>query len=191
LDWWDNLTTEGGLLQKLEGLSAGLEQYLPSAAGATAGIKLARKIAAGGVDPFGVFPQTGAASSAAPQGVQASGATPYYETGGATGMWPPDNAGYGNGFALTLPGPRRIVPYAGGVIPSGYRVAQRPPRRPTAGYPGGVYLVPRRSMNPLNPRALMRAERRMNAFTTWVKRHFRIASAAPKRRKTVGKKRRR
>lgn len=106
-----------------------------------------------------------------------------------TGMVP--YGGNGGGFPLTLTGPRRILPYSGGIIPSGYRVAQRPPRRPTAGYPGGVYLVPRRSMNPLNPKALMRAERRMNSFTTWVKRHFRIAAAAPKRRRTSGRFKRR
>jgi len=52
-------------------------------------------------------------------------------------------------------------------------------------------LIPRRTMNPLNPRALMRAERRLNAFSTWVKRHFKIAAAAPKRRKGGGRFKRR
>lgn len=96
--------------------------------------------------------------------------------------------GYGNGdFALTTTRSRGLIPYSGGMIPSGYRVANRAGRAPTAGYPAGVYLVRRRSMNVLNPRALMRAERRMSGFTRWVKRHFTIAAAAPRRRK-VGRK---
>lgn len=96
--------------------------------------------------------------------------------------------GYGNGdFALTTTRSRGLIPYSGGMIPSGYRVANRPGRPATAGYPAGVYLVRRRSMNVLNPRALMRAERRMSGFTRWVKRHFTIAAAAPRRRK-VGRK---
>jgi len=91
-----------------------------------------------------------------------------------------------NPYAMTTTRPRGLIPYQGGMIPSGYRVANRAPRRPTQGYPGGVYLVPRRHMNPLNPRALMRAERRMHAFTTWVTRHFKIAAAFPKRRGRKG-----
>lgn len=106
--------------------------------------------------------------------------------GGATMDW--SSMGVPNG--LTLSGPRRIMPYMGGMIPSGYRVAKRNARAPTSGYPAGVYLVPRRSMNPLNPRALMRAERRMGAFTHWVKRHFRIASSAPRRKRGRFTKRR-
>lgn len=80
-------------------------------------------------------------------------------------------------------GRRGLIPYSGGVIPSGYRVCQRKARAPVAGRAAGVYLCPRRSMNPLNPRALLRAERRMNSFTTWVKRHFSIASRMPRRKK--------
>jgi hypothetical protein len=102
-----------------------------------------------------------------------------FTTGGGASM------DWGNDFAMTVSngGRRGLIPYSGGIIPSGYRVGMRPPRAPTAGYPGGTYLIPRRTMNPLNPRALMRAERRLNAFSTWVKRHFKIAAAAPKRRK--------
>jgi hypothetical protein len=101
-----------------------------------------------------------------------------FTTGGGASM------DWGNGdYAMTVTGRRGLIPYSGGIIPSGYRVGMRRPRAPTAGYPGGAYLIPRRSMNPLNPRALMRAERRLNAFSTWVKRHFKIAAAAPKRRK--------
>ena len=102
-----------------------------------------------------------------------------YSSGGGASM------DWGNDFAMTVSngGRRGLIPYSGGIIPSGYRVGMRPPRAPTAGYPGGTYLIPRRTMNPLNPRALMRAERRLNAFSTWVKRHFKIAAAAPKRRK--------
>lgn len=74
----------------------------------------------------------------------------------------------------TRNGSRSVIPYQGGMIPSGYRLTQR----------GGVpYLKKIRHMNPLNPRALLRAERRMGAFTGWVKRHFRIASSMPARKR--------
>jgi hypothetical protein len=95
--------------------------------------------------------------------------------------------------AMAWTGPRRIMPYTGGIIPSGFRVANRAARRPTQGYPAGTYLVPRRRMNPLNPRALMRAERRMGAFTRFVKSHFQLSSIMPKRKKSArfGARRRR
>jgi hypothetical protein len=119
--------------------------------------------------------------------------------GSGTWDWSPQG-GPMNGFDLggvtsdfpltTTTGRRGLIPYTGGFIPSGYRVGMRPARRPTPGTAGGVYLIPRRTMNPLNPRALMRAERRMNAFSKWVKRHFTIQKAMPKRRKVGGRKRR-
>lgn len=71
---------------------------------------------------------------------------------------------------------RSMVPFGGGGIPPGYRIAQRN---------GQAYLKKIRHMNPLNPRALLRAERRMGAFTHWVKRHFRIAAATPRRKKAT------
>lgn len=106
-----------------------------------------------------------------------------YGGGSMNGDWSGD-------YGMTLTRGRSLIPYSGGVIPSGYRVAMRRPRAPTSGYPGGAYLVPRRSMNVLNPRALMRAERRLSGFSKWVKRHFTIAKHAPKRRKVGGRKRR-
>lgn len=100
---------------------------------------------------------------------------------------------YGNGFndfsLTTTRGSRGLIPYSGGMIPSGYRVANRRATSGSPARPAGTYLVPRRSMNPLNPRALLRAERRMSAFTKWVSRHFAIAKRAP-RRKKFGRKRR-
>jgi hypothetical protein len=123
----------------------------------------------------------GGYGSGGPTQVQGAGASVGYgDQAGWLGASPMD---YSMPTSLALSGPRRIYPYTGGVIPSGYRVAMRPARRPTSGYPGGTYLVPRRRMNPLNPRALMRAERRMGAFTHWVKRHFRLASHMPHRKK--------
>lgn len=80
-------------------------------------------------------------------------------------------------------GPRRLFPLSAGWPGPGYRAARRGSRRPSAGHPAGLYWVPRRKMNPLNPRALMKAERRMSAFTHWVKRHFAIASSMPRRRR--------
>jgi len=84
---------------------------------------------------------------------------------------------------------RGLIPYGGGMIPRGYRVRQLPARRATAGHPAGVYLSRTRRMNPLNPRALSRAERRMSSFTRYVKRHFQTTHLMPKR-KTRSRKRR-
>jgi len=94
-------------------------------------------------------------------------------------------------FPLTLTGGmgRGLIPYGGGMIPRGYRVVQRAAQRPTAGRPAGVYLARSRRMNPLNPRALSRAERRMSSFTRYVKRHFQTSHLMPKR-KTRSRKRR-
>jgi len=102
--------------------------------------------------------------------------------GGATGMW-------NGGFDLTTTGMRGLVPFQGQGPPApGYHIARRPQRRPTAGRAAGLYWVPRRTMNPLNPRALLRAERRMSSFTKWVKRHFTIQSSMPRRRKAASRK---
>jgi hypothetical protein len=146
------------------------------------GYNLGQEIAK--LDPFGfnvdpyLPPAGGTGQPSAPPTTAFGGG---FSTGGGTSMAWDD---FGGGFPLvTTRGARRgLIPYSGGVIPSGYRVANRAARAPTAGLAAGTYLVPRRSMNPLNPRALMRAERRLNMFSTWVKRHFKIAAAAPKRR---------
>jgi hypothetical protein len=145
-----------------EDLYPGMIGYQPPGGGGTMGFPGATQIAGGGASA-----------------VFGGG----YSDGGGASM-----PSMMNGLALS--GPRRIYPYTGGLIPSGYRVANRPPRRATSGYPGGTYLVPRRRMNPLNPRALMRAERRMGAFTHWVKRHFRIAGAMPHRKRKASSFRR-
>jgi len=101
--------------------------------------------------------------------------------GGASGMWQ-------DPFALTTTRGRGLIPFSGQGPPApGYRLASRPARAPTAGTQGGMYWVPRRSMNPLNPRALLRAERRMGAFTKWVKHHFSIASAMPRRKRSASR----
>jgi hypothetical protein len=186
---WDDLA---GYAEGLEGLTDTLSDFgLPSAGGASLGIGVAKALAKStGFDPFGIFGESSSAASSAPTGPQATGAAEIFGGGMTAGGGASSMYDYGNGFALTTSPRRGLIPYGGGVIPSGYRVVQRAARRPTAGYPGGTYLARRRSMNPLNPRALMRAERRMGAFTNWVKRHFRIAMHAPKRRKTVGKRRR-
>jgi len=97
-------------------------------------------------------------------------------------------------FDLTTTGMRGLVPFQGQGPPApGYHLARRPARRPTRGTAGGMYWVPRRTMNPLNPRALMRAERRMAGFTKYVKRHFNLSACMPKRKKATrsfGRKRR-
>lgn len=114
----------------------------------------------------------------------------WQDTGGASGTWPAQQSGgtmdwtqLGVPQGMTLGGRRGLIPYSGGMIPTGYRVQNRPGRRGTPGYGPGVYLVPRRHMNPLNPRALLRAERRMASFTHWVKRHFSLVSHMPRRKK--------
>ena len=78
----------------------------------------------------------GAGASSAPYGQQDFGAAAEGGgVGGASGAWDPffgqgddsmtgTSFMNGNGYG-TLAGPRRIMPYTGGVIPSGYRVAQR------------------------------------------------------------------
>ena len=86
-------------------------------------------------------------------------------------------------------GPRRLYPLSAGWPGPGYRAARRGARRPSGGNPAGIYWVPRRKMNPLNPRALLKAERRMSAFTHWVKRHFQITSSMPRRRRAPGRAR--
>jgi len=89
-----------------------------------------------------------------------------------------------SGFVLTTTGMRGLVPFQGQGPPApGYHLARRTGRRPQAGRNPGMYWVPRRTMNPLNPRALMRAERRMAGFTKYVKRHFSLISVMPKRKK--------
>jgi hypothetical protein len=85
-------------------------------------------------------------------------------------------------------GPRRLYPLSAGWPGPGYRVARRGNRRANPGYQAGIYWVPTRRMNPLNPRALLKAERRMSAFTHWFKRHFSIASTMPRRRKASARK---
>ncbi len=115
--------------------------------------------------------------------------------GGATGSWGPmdyiqggggmlglDGMGLGLDMTATGGGRRRLIPISAGWPGPGYHEARRGLRRPSAGHPAGRYWVPNRRMNPLNPRALLKAEHRMGAFTHWVKRHFRIAAAAPRRR---------
>jgi hypothetical protein len=101
--------------------------------------------------------------------------------GGASGMWPDQ-------FALTTTGRRGLIPFTGqGPPATGYRLTSRGQRAPQAGRAAGMYWVPRRTMNPLNPRALLRAERRMGAFTKWVKRHFQIQSAMPRRKRSASR----
>jgi hypothetical protein len=161
--------TLGSEIAKLDPFGFNVDPFLPPRAGGT-----------GQPGAGGTTAGAGGISSGVAGGGFSAGA-------GATGDWGDLSMnGYsGGGFPLTTTngGRRGLIPYSGGIIPSGYRVGMRKPRAPTAGYPGGAYLIPRRSMNPLNPRALMRAERRLNAFSKWVKRHFVIASHAPKRRK--------
>jgi len=65
----------------------------------------------------------------------------------------------------------------------GLRPKFLPARRPTQGREAGLYWRKPRHTNPLNPKALVRAERRMAMFTGWVKRHFKIASQFPARKK--------
>ena len=91
-----------------------------------------------------------------------------------------------SGYDLTTTGARGLIPFQGQGPPApGYHLARRSARRPQQGRNPGLYWVPRRSMNPLNPRALMRAERRMAGFTKYVKRHFSLASIMPKRKKST------
>jgi len=108
--------------------------------------------------------------------------------GGATGSW--EQGGAMQLMRIPMNGMGRgLIPFSGQYIP-GYRVALRPASRGSAGHAAGYYLVKPRRMNPLNPRALMRAERRMGAFTHWVKRHFTIQKSMPRRKKVGGRKRR-
>lgn len=65
----------------------------------------------------------------------------------------------------------------------GYRPRFLPARNATSGRAAGMYWRKPRHTNPLNPKALVRAERRMAMFTNWVKRHFKIASQFPARKK--------
>jgi hypothetical protein len=84
---------------------------------------------------------------------------------------------------------RGLMPYQG-VIPSGWHLKRLPNgRRGTPARAPGDYIARNRRMNPLNPRALARAERRMSSFTRYVKHHFSVAHLMPKR-KSAGKKRR-
>jgi hypothetical protein len=181
-NWWDQLNqsiADTGILQAIN----------PVARDVLPGLGAFEDII--GIDPNSWGPNTfvggadaAAAAPTSPSPILGRGLAVPQQPGGASLDW-------SGGFPLTTTtGRRGLIPYSGGPVPSGYRVAQRPPRAPSAGTPGGTYLVPRRSMNPLNPRALMRAERRMSAFTHWVKRHFRIAAHTPKRKKIGGRRRR-
>lgn len=78
------------------------------------------------------------------------------------------------GIAMTTGGRRSLVPFTGqGSWPGpGYRLARRPARRPTSGHAGGIYWVPTRTMNPLNPRALKRAIRRLDSASRVAKKLF-------------------
>ena len=78
-----------------------------------------------------------------------------------------------------------VIPFTGQNWPGpGYRLSALPARSPQAGRAAGLYWTRPRKTNPLNPRALMRAERRLEMFTRWVKRHFNIASQMPRRKKS-------
>ena len=179
-NWWDQINqaiADTGILQTINPIA---RDVLP-------GVGAVEDIL--GIDPSTWGPNTfagaesAASAPASPSPSLSRGlALPQIPGGASLDFGNLGGGGFG-GFPLTVSGPRRLIPYSGGPIPSGYRVAQRAARAPSAGTAGGVYLVPRRHMNPLNPRALMRAERRMSAFTHWVKRHFRIAAATPRRKK--------
>ena len=82
-----------------------------------------------------------------------------------------------------------LIPFTGQNWPGpGYRLSMLPARRASAGRAAGMYWKKRKVMNPLNPRALARAERRMSAFSRWVKKHFQIQKSMPRRKKSRRRK---
>lgn len=128
-----------------------------------------------------------------------------YALGGASGSWGPPMVpeevpmsylpvAAGPGVMSPVPygsGRRSLVPFQGaGSWPGpNYRIANRPYRRGQPERPAGIYWVPRRSMNPLNPRALRRAASRIKAASRWAKtivtlsRSKAVRGGARKRRK--------
>jgi hypothetical protein len=91
-----------------------------------------------------------ATTSAIPTGVSSSGALVYQAAAG-----------------------RRMIPFQQGVWPGpGYKLVNRKASRGSPAHAAGMYWVPRRMTNPLNPRALARATRRSEGFMHFVKKHF-------------------
>lgn len=68
------------------------------------------------------------------------------------------------------------------LVLAGFRPRWLPARRAMAGRDAGLYWRKPRRTNPLNPKALARAERRMAMFTRWVKHHFTLAKSMPRRK---------
>lgn len=96
----------------------------------------------------------------------------------------------GNMLLPMVSGPANaVIPFTGQNWPGpGYRLSMLPARRPSAGRPAGMYWKKPRRTNPLNPQALMRAERRMSMFTRWVKKHFSVMKSMPRRKKSRRRK---
>lgn len=83
----------------------------------------------------------------------------------------------------------QLIPFTGQNWPGpGYRLSALPARNPSPGRAAGLYWKRPRHTNPLNPRALVRAEKRLAMFSHWVKRHFQIQKSMPKRRKARRRK---
>jgi hypothetical protein len=87
---------------------------------------------------------------------------------------------------------RRMVPFQQGVWPGpGYRLVNRRAFRGAPARAAGMYWVPRRMTNPLNPRALARASRRSDGFMNFVKKHFTFPGRVAKPKSPFRTRRRR